>query len=108
VEAQACGTPVVAARVGGLLTAVRDGETGLLVGGHDPRDWARAIGDLLDDGARRRSMQSAAVRHAAGFGWDATVEDTLAVYVAAIRDHRRRDFDRIRELVGVGTLAVAP
>ena len=41
VEAQACGTPVVAARVGGLPTAVADGVTGVLVDGHDPQVWAR-------------------------------------------------------------------
>src|SRR4051794_27914146 len=40
VEAQACGTPVVAARVGGLPTAVQDGVTGVLVDGHDPRVWS--------------------------------------------------------------------
>jgi D-inositol-3-phosphate glycosyltransferase len=90
VEAQACGTPVVAARVGGLVTAVRDGETGLLVGGHDPRRWARVLAELLDDGPRRRALQAGAVRHAAAFGWDATVEATLDVYHAAVREHRRR------------------
>ena len=55
VEAQACGTPVVAARVGGLRTAVPDGVTGLLVDGHDPVDWADALGGLLDDRAPRRT-----------------------------------------------------
>ena len=40
-EAQACGTPVVAAAVGGLRTAVRDGFSGILVDGHDPVVWAR-------------------------------------------------------------------
>ena len=43
-EAQACGTPVVAAAVGGLVTAVRDGVSGVLVDGHDPVDWARVLG----------------------------------------------------------------
>jgi D-inositol-3-phosphate glycosyltransferase len=99
VEAQACGTPVVAARVGGLTTAVQDGRTGVLVTGHDPRDWARALGGVLDDGARLRSMQAAAVRHASSFGWDATVEATLDVYAAAARDHARRFC-----LAGVATL----
>jgi D-inositol-3-phosphate glycosyltransferase len=114
VEAQACGTPVVAARVGGLPTAVRDGRTGLLVDGHDPRTWARVLGDLLDDAGRRRAMEAAAVAHAAGFGWDATVDSTLAVYGAAMLEHRRRDTDPVLPdhpapvPVVAGALAVAP
>ena len=47
VEAQACGTPVVAASVGGLRTAVRDGVSGILVDGHDPASYARVIRELL-------------------------------------------------------------
>jgi D-inositol-3-phosphate glycosyltransferase len=43
VEAQACGTPVVAAAVGGLPVAVADGRSGSLVDGHDPQRWADAI-----------------------------------------------------------------
>jgi D-inositol-3-phosphate glycosyltransferase len=116
VEAQACGTPVVAARVGGLVTAVRDGETGSLVDGHDPARWARAIGDLLDDDARRHAMQAAAVRHAAAFGWDVTVDSTLEVYAAAMREHgsarRGRSAGevavRAASPVSFGALAVAP
>ncbi len=50
IEAQACGTPVVAAAVGGLPVAVRDGVSGTLVDGHDVDDWAQAIGALLDRG----------------------------------------------------------
>ena len=46
-EAQACGTPVVAASVGGLRTVVRDGDSGVLVDGHDPADWARVIRRLI-------------------------------------------------------------
>ena len=52
-EAQACGTPVVAAAVGGLVTAVRDGVSGVLVDGHDPDDWARVLGGLLAAPGRR-------------------------------------------------------
>ena len=47
VEAQACGTPVVAASVGGLRTAVRDGVSGMLIDGHSPAAYARAIKDLV-------------------------------------------------------------
>jgi D-inositol-3-phosphate glycosyltransferase len=83
VEAQACGTPVIAAQVGGLATAVRDGVTGLLVRGHDPVTWGRSLGALLDDVDRRAAMSVAAVRHANRFSWDRTVEATLEVYAAA-------------------------
>lgn len=48
-EAQASGTPVVAAAVGGLPIAVVDGETGLLVPSHDPKEWADSLTQLLDD-----------------------------------------------------------
>ena len=72
VESQACGTPVVAAAVGGLHTAVRDGESGVLVQGHDPGDYARVLLDLLDAPQRLRQMSRAAVRHGAAFGWQAT------------------------------------
>ncbi|XEK80628.1 D-inositol-3-phosphate glycosyltransferase [Mumia sp. Pv4-285] len=83
-EAQACGTPVVAAKVGGLATAVHDGVTGMLVDGHDPADYAAAFAQVLDQPGLHASMQNAAVHHAARFGWDATAERTLATYVKAI------------------------
>ena len=65
VEAQACGTPVVAARVGGLPTAVADGVSGVLVDGHDPRTWAAALCDAVI--VRPRALERwsrAAVVHA--------------------------------------------
>lgn len=84
IEAQACGTPVVAARVGGLSTAVSDGVTGVLVDGHDPADYASAMLPLLVDADLRDSMSQKAVHHAESFGWDVTAERTLAVYTAAL------------------------
>ena len=63
-EAQACGTPVLAAAVGGLVTAVRDQVSGVLVDGHDPVDWARALGRLLPDRARRAVLGRGAEQHA--------------------------------------------
>jgi D-inositol-3-phosphate glycosyltransferase len=79
-EAQACGTPVLAASVGGLRTAVVDGVTGRLVAGHDPRRWAAAISDLLTAPRERALLARRAVEHAAGFGWDRTAAAVEAVY----------------------------
>ncbi|MBX7435009.1 D-inositol-3-phosphate glycosyltransferase [Mycobacterium sp. Y57] len=86
VEAQACGTPVVAAAVGGLPVAVRDGISGALVDGHDPADWARTIGELFSRGPA--TMTRAAAEHAAGFSWGHTVDELLAGYGRAIAGHR--------------------
>ncbi len=88
VEAQACGTPVVAAAVGGLPVAVRDGVTGTLVPGHDVEDWARAIADLVERGPE--TMSRAAVEHAATFSWAHTVDALLASYGRAISDYAAR------------------
>ncbi|CAB0535865.1 D-inositol-3-phosphate glycosyltransferase [Corynebacterium diphtheriae] len=79
-EAQASGTPVVAARVGGLPIAVVDGETGVLVDGHDPIMWADALEQLLDDDPTRQRMGVAAVEHAANFTWAAAAEKLESVY----------------------------
>jgi D-inositol-3-phosphate glycosyltransferase len=87
IEAQACGTPVVAARVGGLSTAVSDGVSGVLLDGHDPADYASALHPLLTDPELREAMSQKAVRHAESFGWDVTAERTLRVYDDAIRAH---------------------
>jgi D-inositol-3-phosphate glycosyltransferase len=88
IEAQACGTPVVAAAVGGLPVAVRDGISGTLVDGHDVDDWAQAIGALLERGPQ--TMSRAAVEHAATFSWAHTVDALLASYGTAISDYRAR------------------
>ncbi|GAB3952190.1 hypothetical protein GCM10027614_55470 [Micromonospora vulcania] len=89
-EAQACGTPVLAAAVGGLVTAVQDQVSGVLIDGHDPADWARALGHLLPDQARREALAKGAEQHAQQFSWDRTVSGLLAVYGEAIAAHRTR------------------
>ena len=88
IEAQACGTPVVAAAVGGLPVAVRDGISGTLVDGHDVDDWAQAISALLQRGPQ--TMSRAAVEHAGTFSWAHTVDALLASYARAISDYRAR------------------
>jgi D-inositol-3-phosphate glycosyltransferase len=83
VEAEAAGTPVIAAAVGGLTTAVRDGESGLLVDSHRTSDWADALHRVLTDGPLRDRLEAGARRQASLFSWDATAEATLKVYEKA-------------------------
>jgi D-inositol-3-phosphate glycosyltransferase len=82
-EAQACGTPVVATDVGGLRTAVRDGVSGLLVPGHDAEAWASA---LLKAVERRDDLTQGAVAHAAQFSWSVTADGLLATYRDALME----------------------
>jgi len=83
-ESQACGTPVIATRVGGLTTTVAEGLSGLLVDGHNPRDWAQAINQILTDIDLATKLQKGAVAHAANFGWDRTTDELLDVYEHAV------------------------
>ena len=84
-EAQACGRPVVAAAVGGLRHAVVDHETGLLVEGHQPAEWADALAALLDDPEARMWMGAHAAGHASRFSWDNTAAATLDAYGLAVQ-----------------------
>ncbi len=79
-EAQACGTPVVATAIGGLRTAVSDGISGSLVDGHDPRAWSAVISRLIAEPQRRLLLSMGAVEHASHFGWENTARKTLEVY----------------------------
>jgi len=104
-EAQACGTPVVAAAVGGLVTAVRDGVSGVLVDGHDPVDWARVLGGLLAAPGRRAELSRGAVAHARSFSWARTASRLLAVYRGAVAEHRNQLASELTEGARVVPLA---
>jgi D-inositol-3-phosphate glycosyltransferase len=85
-EAQACGTPVVAAAVGGLRTSVRDGFSGILVDGHDPVSYARVLGTLLASPRRLAELSRGALAHASAFGWPATADRLIDVYTRALHE----------------------
>jgi D-inositol-3-phosphate glycosyltransferase len=84
VEAQACGTPVIAAAVGGLRTAVKHGESGILVDDHNPASYARALRELISTPGRREALSQGSVAHASRFGWSRTVDRLLGVYAGAM------------------------
>jgi D-inositol-3-phosphate glycosyltransferase len=79
-EAQACGTPVVAAAVGGLPTAVRDGFSGVLVDSRDPAAYGRAVSDLIAAPPTLARLGRGAREHASRFGWSATVDRLVELY----------------------------
>ncbi len=104
VEAQACGTPVVAADVGGLPTAV--GDAGILVPTHHVRDWVEAFTALLDDDDRRAELSRRAVEHAAGFGWEHTVDRLLGVYSEALTLTRSASINDADLLTGIPSAVI--
>ncbi len=94
-EAMACGTAVVASRVGGIPEVVEDGVTGLLVPYEpkDPEGFERDLGLVLNELAHR--PRAAAAMGAAGrrravdaFGWDAVARRTVEVYEETLHADR--------------------
>ena len=87
-EAMACGTAVVASRVGGIPEVVVDGETGVLVPPGEPGALAAAVSALCGDPERAARFGAAGRRRVeAEFSWERIAERTLAVYRDAIADH---------------------
>jgi D-inositol-3-phosphate glycosyltransferase len=68
-EAAACGVPVVASAVGGLLSLVDDGMTGILVRSRAPEEFAKAIARILDEPALAASMSLASAARAKHYTW---------------------------------------
>jgi D-inositol-3-phosphate glycosyltransferase len=81
VEAMACGVPVVATAVGGMLDTIVDGVTGVHVPPHDPDALAAALGDLLAQPLRLAEMGAAGVHRARScYSWDRVARLTLQTY----------------------------
>lgn len=104
VEAQACGTPVVAANVGGLPTAV--GPAGVLVDGHDTADWATAIESVVHDPQRAPGLARASVEHASGFSWARTAQRLAEVYADAMDHPREVPIHEAELLTGIPTAVI--
>jgi D-inositol-3-phosphate glycosyltransferase len=79
-EAEACGTPVVAARVGGLPSVVKDGLTGYTLVSHDPAQYAERIARILQDDELRRCFSRRSRLVATQFTWAETVDRLLVEY----------------------------
>jgi glycosyltransferase involved in cell wall biosynthesis len=80
-EAMACGKPVVATAVGGLVDTVADGVTGDLVPARDPARLGKVLAALLADDDRRAAYGAAGVRRARSrYRWSRVVADTESVY----------------------------
>jgi D-inositol-3-phosphate glycosyltransferase len=79
-EAAACGTPVVAAEVGGLATLVEHGRTGFLVDGRDPAAYAGYVERVLSDPRLSSTMSAEAASRARGYRWSTTAARLRRVY----------------------------
>jgi D-inositol-3-phosphate glycosyltransferase len=79
-EAAACGTPVVAAAVGGLRTLVEHGRTGFLVEGRDPQVFAAYTEQILDNPALGRELAATAARRARNFTWSTAAARLRRIY----------------------------
>ena len=89
VESLACGTPVVASRVGGLTSTVQDGQTGYLIPWRDPALYAERLAALLSDPALRERMRANGLCAAARYDWAQVAEEVYGIYCGLVRCERR-------------------
>jgi D-inositol-3-phosphate glycosyltransferase len=89
VEAEACGIPVVASRIGGLRQLVLDGISGYTVAGHEPLVWAEALKHVIDNPEATRVMGSAARRLAQAYSWENSADQLLTAYAETEANYSR-------------------
>lgn len=79
-ESMACGTPVVASRVGGLSTVIQHGRTGYLKSWRCPEAFANSLEMIISSKKLQNSMGIAARKRAEDLGWDQVAERMLRIY----------------------------
>jgi glycosyltransferase involved in cell wall biosynthesis len=81
-EANACGTPAVGSDVNGLRDSIRDGESGLLVDGSNPTEFAACINDLLSNTQKRETFEANARSWAEQHSWEQTVDQLEELFIS--------------------------
>lgn len=82
-EAQACGTPVIAHKTGGLTTAVADGVSGQLVDSLAASTWADVLASVVEQPQRWQAYGAAGIEHAAAFSWSVMAQRMVDIYSSA-------------------------
>jgi glycosyltransferase involved in cell wall biosynthesis/phosphoheptose isomerase len=104
VEAMACGVPVVASAIGGMIDTIVDEVTGVHVPPRDPERLASALRSLLDDPDRRARLGRAGAQRASRlYDWDRIASSTLEVYGRLLGERRLR-----RRVTGMRRFGAAP
>lgn len=88
-EAMACGTPVVASKVGGLAFNVQDARTGFLVPERDPAALADRIRLLLNEPDLRQKLGAEAIRWVSQYSWPSVTDRILKIYEVALPVQRQ-------------------
>jgi phosphatidylinositol alpha-mannosyltransferase len=86
-EAMAAGVPIVASDIDAFRHVLRGGSAGELFAVGDAAGLARAVGQLLDDPARRAELSVAALDAVASYDWDVVARDVLSVYETVVLGH---------------------
>ena len=89
-ESMACGTPVVATRVGGLSTIIQHGRTGYLKSWRCPEAFANSVEMIISSDGLQQSMGEAARKRAEGMGWD-NVASLMWDEYSVLTEHLAKD-----------------